>query len=163
MTPEQEIIAEEIINLFKKDNGFLDWTVLLEKGAYLFRDNAGYEERFNQQEHIKAGLLDRGLIEIINETGDKSRLTEKGFHFKGFKKTRIAEKIKNFPKQHWYVVALVAYFGGVVSVPVRNLIFPKKTSPDTNQSAPTIPAKPDTNLNHKKNLSLDSLDTKLRK
>lgn len=162
MTPGQKLIAEKIIKLYKEDDGFLDWTVLLEKGAYLFRDNIGHEERFKQQELIKSGLLDFGLIEITSKTGDKSRLTEKGFKFKSFKKTERQEKIISFPKRYWYVVAIVAFLLGDTFSPLRTLLW-QKILPGTSQSTPAIPEKADTNVNHKMNLPSDSLSTNLKR
>jgi hypothetical protein len=163
MTPGQEAIAEKIIELHKGKNGILDWTVLYyQERNPIFEKHLTDNQKNEQLNFIKAALIELDLIELTNNTGDKSRLKQKGFSFVTFgderkqkaKKER-QEKIKAFPQRYWYLVALVTYFGGWATEIIRDRYLLRQKQ-DTNQLEPTILITFDTLVNHKKTLSCDS-------
>ena len=169
MTPEQEAIAEKIIQLHKDNDAYLDWTVLYYgEGKSLMPSNLSDRKQYELLELIKSRLAELELIDIINDTGDKTRLREGGFLFKSFAdkrqqeaKKHREERIKSFPQRYWWLVGLVAYFGGWGTELMRNKYL-SKTKQDTTQSIQATPVRVDTNLNHRNPFSFDTFDkTKL--
>jgi hypothetical protein len=165
MTNEQEKVAEQIIQLHKNKKGVLNWTTTFDDDDNpIFFKSLNIRHRYEQMELIKASLEELGLIEIINQTDDKTRLRQPGFDFTTFDKQRAdkakkekQEKIKTFPQQYWWLVGLISYFGGLGTELIRDRYLSKKTQ-DTNLSIPTTLIKADTNLNHKKTFASDSFN-----
>ncbi len=142
MTREQDLIAEKILQLHKEKNGLLSWFSLYNvDNDYLFAPGQDDEQKAEQLDLIKAALLEIALIDILHPEGegDKTRLTEKGYGFRSFKKLKRDQYIEDFPKKKWPIVGIVVYSAGLFS----GLIAPRMLKaiwPDTNQSTPTIPA-----------------------
>ena len=126
MTPEQEILAERIIQLHKEEkDGFLNWAVLYaEQRDILFPNYTDDEQKGAQLDFIKSILTLEGLIEIVSENKDRSILTQKGSVFISFKDERkeIRKKEKeersiSWPQRHWLLIAIfVAFLSSIPTV-----------------------------------------------
>ena len=130
MNPNQEKIAEEMMNRMKLERGSTDWVK--------------YRNMMNIDKHqmllIVKGLKELKLIEEIFPESTSIRLTEIGFHWPGFSEQRkivqeerstqeqIAKltlrklKLEQFPTKFWWLLIIITALISILTTLINNRI-----------------------------------------
>lgn len=127
MTPEQEKIAEAVIQKYKDNDGLYDWNDFKE----VFKST--------DQQRLLIGRMLREL-NIICDHLNGTRLTQIGWDFKGFenerksirekedRQSRIEEltlrklKFEQFPAKFWWLIILMTALISILTTLVSNRI-----------------------------------------
>ena len=163
MIPEQELLIEWIINLHKKHLGYLDWNMIYyDEDSNLMFNRWSDREKSMQIELVKNTLEELGIVQFSNNERDRSTLTQVGYAFNGFAAKRKAmakkekeERIKSWPQRKWYLYGAINYIGGIATLLIIQLIFPKNNIPSGKEQMQSNVSKQDTiqkNASYKNNL-----------
>jgi hypothetical protein len=121
MTEEQTRFGEAIIQLHKDKDGVLRWEDLDYYHHEVYPTTWTVHKQVEQCQLMQGLMQEFGLIEMLPDTIDKSRLTRKGYSFTTFKKLEKEQRLYSGAKfqtalkqKYWWAIALVSFISGYV-------------------------------------------------